>query len=488
MKDFVDKKCKLLLAIVTVALICTLIVLGIYMTGAVKPAADEKASQTETEGSAADGQTRQSDAVEPAEDEKAAQTETEEPAADEQAQKSSAPESLTHDGYILEQVVILSRHNIRSPLVGGDSVLSKITPHEWYKWTSPASQLSVRGGTLETSMGQYFRKWLESEGLFPENYHPDEEAVRIYANAKQRTIATAQFFTTGLLPTVNEDVEYHGEFDTMDPVFNPQLTYISDGYIKAAQEQIHKMYDDEIKDLADNYELISDVIDMEESSGVKDGSIKPFRTDDTVVKLEKNKEPSMEGSLKTACSVSDALTLQYYEEKDPVKAAFGNSLSQEQWTEMADIKDVYNDVLFTAPLISCNVANPLLREIYSEMNNKERQLTFLCGHDSNIGSVLAALDVAEYDLPGSIEQKTPIGVKLVFSKWKSESGEIFWDVDLVYQTSQQLRDVEILTEDDNPASVDVDLNGLTQNNDSLYADKDLKGRLEEAIKQYDSLE
>jgi glucose-1-phosphatase len=45
-------------------------------------------------------------------------------------------------------------------------------------------------------MGQYFRKWLEDEGLFPENYQPEEEDVRIYANAKQRTVATARFFTS----------------------------------------------------------------------------------------------------------------------------------------------------------------------------------------------------------------------------------------------------------------------------------------------------
>lgn len=466
-KELVDKKCKLLLVIVTIALICTLIVFGIFMTKTAEPVTDKETNHLNASA--------KEDIPNP------------DASAKEDTPHPNAPESLTHEGYTLEQVVVLSRHNIRSPLVGPDSVLSKITPHKWYKWSSPASQLSVRGGTLETSMGQYFRKWLESEKLFPENYQPDEEAVRIYANAKQRTIATAQFFTAGLLPTVNEDVEYHGEFDTMDPVFNPQLTYISDGYVKAAQEQIHKMYDDDIKDLADNYELISDVLDMEESSGVKDGTIAPFRTDDTVVKLEMNKEPAMEGSLKTACTVSDAITLQYYEESDPVKAAFGNSLSEEQWTEMADIKDIYNEVLFLAPLISYNVANPLLNEIYSEMNNKERQFTFLCGHDSNIGSVLSALDAAEYHLPGTIEQKTPIGVKLVFSKWKSKNDELFWDVDLVYQTAQQLRDVEILTEDDNPASVDIDLSGLEQNNDSLYTDNDLKGRLKEAIEQYDKI-
>lgn len=438
-----DNKSKILITIETVALICLAIVLGLYVSGATKPAGKTSAG--------------------------------------------TAPESLEHDGYTLEQVVVLSRHNIRSPLVGGDSVLSAVTPHKWFAWTSPASQLSVRGGTLETSMGQYFRKWLESESLFPENYHPEKGAVRIYANSKQRTIATAEFFSAGLLPTVNENVETHADFDTMDPVFNPCLTYVSDGYKKAVQDQIKELYTDEIEDLEDNYALVSKVIDMDKSSGARDGTVKPFRTDDTKVTLEAGKEPAMEGSLKTACSVSDAMTLQYYEEADPVKAAFGNDLSQQQWTEIADIKDVYNDVLFTAPLVADNIANPLLREIDSEMNAEGRRFTFLCGHDSNIASVLAALDADEYDLPDTIEKKAPIGVKLVFSKWKAANGAEYWDVDMVYQTTAQLRNAEILTADNHPASVDISFNGLDQNADSLYTDGDLKARFRESIGEYDKL-
>ena len=445
MKNTINKKLILLLGATVVALICLMLLLGLTLAGVVKPAGKPDESN------------------------------------------SSIPESMSHEGYKLEKVVVLSRHNIRSPLSGGDSLLGSVTEHEWFEWTSPASQLSLRGGSLETNMGQFFRKWLETEGLFPENYQPDEGDVRIYANAKQRTIATAQFFAAGLLPTVNEDVEYHGEFDTMDPVFNPQLTYISDGYIKAAKQQIDELYSNEVSELADNYELIEDVIDMDDSPAMKDGSIQTFRTDDTVITLEKNKEPTMEGSLKTACSVSDALTLQYYEEPDPVKAAFGNSLSEEQWTEIADVKDVYNDVLFASPLVACNVANPLLKVIRSEMNEEEREFTFLCGHDSNIGSVLAALDTKNYDLPATIEKKAPIGVKLIFTKWKSGSGELFWDADLMYQTTDQLRNADILDEQNHPASVDIDFNGLSQNNDSLYTDEDIKNRLTQAIKEYDKL-
>ncbi|MBQ7723641.1 MAG: glucose-1-phosphatase, partial [Selenomonadaceae bacterium] len=70
-----------------------------------------------------------------------------------------------HDKYNLTGMVVLSRHNIRAPLVDKNSAISKVTPHKWIKWTSAPSELSMRGGEEETIMGQYFRKWLVSENL-----------------------------------------------------------------------------------------------------------------------------------------------------------------------------------------------------------------------------------------------------------------------------------------------------------------------------------
>ena len=115
------------------------------------------------------------------------------------AEVSSAPKSFSNE-YTLDKVVVLSRHNIRSPLSDGSSTLAKVTPHQWFNWTSRASELSLRGGVLETIMGQYFRKWLESETLIPENYIPEDGEVRFYSNSMQRTIATAQYFSSGMLP------------------------------------------------------------------------------------------------------------------------------------------------------------------------------------------------------------------------------------------------------------------------------------------------
>ena len=268
--------------------------------------------------------------------------------------------TLSRDGYSLEQVVVLSRHNIRAPLSGEGSALDTITPNKWFEWSAPASQLSVRGGILETEMGQYFRKWLESEGLFELNYHPKDGAVRIYANSKQRTIATAQFFSAGLLPVANAEVEYNAEYDTMDPVFNPVFTYMSDDYSADIEEEINKIYGTAIANLGDNYDLISEVIDVQKSDDYKNGVFTGFDVGDSEFSFEEGKEPSVKGSLKTACQISDALVLQYFEESDPVKAAFGHNITEAEWEAISEVKDVYGDVLFSAPSVSVNVAHPLL--------------------------------------------------------------------------------------------------------------------------------
>ena len=58
------------------------------------------------------------------------------------------------DKYKLKEAVVLSRHNIRSPLSDSKSDLGRMTPHQWTKWSAGKSELTSRGGALETMMGQ----------------------------------------------------------------------------------------------------------------------------------------------------------------------------------------------------------------------------------------------------------------------------------------------------------------------------------------------
>lgn len=404
-----------------------------------------------------------------------------------------APVSSTGTcSYRLDGVTVLSRHNIRSPLSGSGSLLGDITPHEWFEWTSNPSELSLRGALLETMMGQYFRMWLEDEMLFPENYRPEEGDVRLYANSKQRTLATARYFSAGLFPVADVPIEIHAEYDTMDPTFNPRLTFLTDEYAEDIVEQIAEAggeggLEGIHEDLLDAITLLMDVTDMKESEAYQSGTFGDLLTDPTEIVLEEGKEPAMTGSIKTATSVADALKFQYYEEADDKAAAFGHDLTRADWLKIQSIVDTYTQMLFTAPLVSVNVANPLLREIRSELSNEERKFSFLCGHDSNIASVLSALGVEEYELPETVEPATPIGVKLVFERWLDDNDEAFYKVSMVYQSTNQICGNEQLSLENPPMKAALQFDGVETNDDGLIAEADLFELFDMAIDSYDKL-
>ena len=394
--------------------------------------------------------------------------------------------------YKLKEVVILSRHNIRSPLSTNGSALSKMTPHEWTNWSSAASELTLRGGVLETEMGQFFRKWTIETGLFKDNYVPTIDEVNVYANSMQRCIATAQYFSGGFMPVANLRVNHRYVPSKMDPIFFPRLTKSTEAFRTEAMKQINAMGGKEgligiNKSLKESYDLIAKVLDMKQSEYYKKGEIKDFVNNDTQITLELNQEPGMKGSLKNANSASDAFILQYYEEPDGMKAAFGHKLTTEDWTKIAKVKDVYGDVLFTAPIVAVNVAHPLLQYMYDELNDKDRKFTFLCGHDSNIASVDAALGVEDYSLPNSIEKKTPIGSKLVLEKWVDAAGKAYIAVNLVYQSTDQLKQMSLLDLQHAPQVFSLKLKGLNQNTDGLYTFEDVNARFLQAIRAYDDI-
>lgn len=395
--------------------------------------------------------------------------------------------------YILKEAVILSRHNIRAPLSTKGSLLEKVTTHPWFEWTAGASELTTRGGALENQFGLYFRKWLVDAGLFKENANPTTNEVNVYANSMQRCIATANYFKTALFPVGDVKVNHRFVPSKMDPVFFPRLTKTSKSFKAQALKEIAAMGGKKgivgiNEDLKEGYEITAKVLDLKDSPACKQDNLCAFDNYNTQIILEKGDEPRMKGSLKDANTCSDALILQYYEEPDAKKAAFGHNITLTDWTKIARIKDVYGDVLFAAPTVAVNVAHPLLVYMYDELSDKDRKLSFLCGHDSNIASVTAALEVEPYDLPNSIEKKTPIGCKLVFEKFEGKDGQMYCDINLTYQSTDQLRNIAMLGLNNPPQIFPISLKGLQKNADGLYLLNDVKARFMKAIRAYDKIE
>ena len=385
--------------------------------------------------------------------------------------------------YKMDKVVILSRHNIRTPLVVKGSVLTRLTDsdYKWFAWEGEAATLTPKGERLETLMGSFFKQWMDENGMLS-GYGKDPYAFRFYANAMQRCQATARFFADALLPGKDPKVEMNVQYDTMDPVFHPQITKISPEFEQRAQNELDSLMGDLNAHVAKQYALIEKVISISGSPAYPDTA--SFSQFPASVGYRLNAEPYMNGGLKMACSISDALVLQYYEEPDGRKAAFGQTLTIDDWTDIASVVEWYVDALFTMPSVAINVAHPLLLTILSEIRNENRVFSFLCGHDSNIGSVLASLEAEPYELEGTIEKHIPIGSKVVIEKFTGKDGKEYADIWLVYASAEQLRNESVLSFTNPPLAYQVRLNGLTENSDGLYALPDVEQRITKAINAY----
>ncbi|MBP5214151.1 MAG: histidine-type phosphatase, partial [Bacteroidales bacterium] len=389
--------------------------------------------------------------------------------------------------YKLEEVVVMSRHNIRSPLTSGGAAYMRVTPYEWFKSTSPSSQLSQRGGVLETEMGQFFRKWIVSTGLLPENYRPVDDEVLFYANSRQRTFATAKYFSAGFLPFANVEIQHKYDEDKMDPVFTPKFTKMNDAYRQQVIDEINALHGGPqawMQSVQPALTLLEEVIDIAHSPAAQNDTTH-FRFDDTQFKIEIDNEPKMTGGYTLANSVADALVLQCYESEN--MSAFGRELTEEQWRALCGIKEVYDGLLFTTHRAAVNLAYPLVSRIREELHHDGRKFTFLCGHDSNLASISAALRLNLPETEQALERRTPIGSKLVFEKW-TDGSEDYVAINLVYAKYPQMHVRTLLSPDEPPMVQPVTVEGLTANSDGLYRLADLDACLAGAMAEYEAIE
>lgn len=372
----------------------------------------------------------------------------------------AAPQQDAPPEYTLQQVLLMSRHNLRAPLADNGSLLVQATSRVWPKWSVPGGQLTPKGGVLEVYMGRYLSEWLAQQSFITSGTCPAPGSVYAYANSLQRTVATAQFFITGAFPGCDIPVHHQEKMGTMDPTFSPSITNDTPAFKKAALAAMEKQRQQEKLD--EGYRLLETVADYRQSPVCREKKQCELTGNNDVFSANLHEEPNVSGPLKIANSLVDAFTLQYYEGFAKNQVAWGEIKSDRQWQLLSALKNGYQDALFTSPDVARNVAAPLVKYINNALADKGAtgpKITLLVGHDSNIASLLTALRFKPYVLPEQYE-RTPIGGKIMFERWRDTKGNRdLMKVEYVYQSTEQLRNAEVLSLDNPPQRVTLELAG-----------------------------
>lgn len=352
----------------------------------------------------------------------------------------------------IERVLILSRHNVRTPLSRN---LFEFTPKPWPNWKEKNGYLTAKGALLEGFMGEFFSSWLIEEGVLTKNC-PDVKSFYVYANIAQRTMASASAFIDKAFPLCNITI-HHTANAQKDPIFNPVIHNASKAFKVEAVEQMQAVLNS--FNFQNSEEYLEKVLNYKESKYCLIKKKCDLVNDINKIFVNVGFKPNLEGPLKISKSVIDSFIMENYEGFPMDEVAWGTLETSEDWKVIMELSKGYHNVIFNTSIVAKDLAQPLLSFIKDLFIKKQYKVTLLMGHDANIYTVLKSLQVKPYMLSDQYE-KTPTGGKIVFQKWIDKiSSQCYLKIDYIYQTTKQMREGKKLSITNPPEFTLLELEG-----------------------------
>ncbi len=109
-------------------------------------------------------------------------------------------------------------------------------------------------------------------------------------------------------------------------------------------------------------------------------------------------------------------------------------------------------------------------------------------HDCTVLGTLSALGAKLDALPESIEQKMPIGVKLMFERLVDQEGQAWYRASMVYRSTEQIRSGEMLTPENPPMKYVLSFENDKATDEGLISEADFFALFNRTIEASDELE
>ncbi|WP_064592211.1 hypothetical protein [Streptobacillus moniliformis] len=310
----------------------------------------------------------------------------------------------------LKKILIYSRHGIRYPLFNLEEI-SKIVDPKKIKWDFEDGILTKKGEILEYEFGKYLKKYLDKLNF-------NISTKEFHTNSMKRTILTSKLLALAMFPFENIEIEYmFKDMKKLDLNYNITLTkdIINIEKIEKNDEKIRS-----------SYNLI------EKSLGLKKDSIYNLKSEITI---DDRGIIYSNGAFKYGTDIVDMYILKYYEGFKYDEIFKGDNFRKDL-KEMSKVKDSLLDLLF-ADKEYINYSETNSYKLMLKHAKNDVDLSVIVGHDSNIATILSALDIDSDDIGNEFE-KYPIGSKLIFKIYEDDS----FDLDMLYYDVDRIRYME----------------------------------------------
>jgi 4-phytase / acid phosphatase len=374
----------------------------------------------------------------------------------------------------LQFVVVLSRHGVRSP-TGEPSQYETYSRAAWPAWDVPPGYLTHHGYELMRSFGAWDRAQLAREGLLAASGCADAAHVAFVSDSDQRTRETGRALAEGMFPGCAPAVRALPE-GTPDALFHAMHAGVGAGDPSAALVAVRAAMAEQMGGTADaltrqyrpQLEKMERILSTCGPAEPEHTRMSLFDVPATLGPGRSGHGTELRGPVMTAASLSENFLLEYAEGMPKQDVGWG-CVDGATVRSLIALHTAAFDVEQRTPAAARMQASNLLDQIRRALAQAATGMAdpeapgsvgdralFLVGHDSNLASVAALLNL-HWDADGRRDD-TPPGSALVFELWKRRgTGETYVKIYFTTQTLEQMRNLTPLTAQNPPVRVPLTL-------------------------------
>jgi 4-phytase/acid phosphatase len=379
---------------------------------------------------------------------------------------------------VLQKVVIVSRHGVRTPIPGA-AELANWAAQPWPTWAEAPADLTPRGAELVTLLGRYYRQYLAEQAVVMAAGCPVREGVYVYADTAQRTKATAQALLDGFAAGCG--LTYRTKADGgLDSLFHPLEAGVCKLDPMIAQTRVLERVAGDLnrttRDLKPSYDTLQTVLDC-----CKPALCSAFGRGErctlpdlptALLPQSDGKGIGLLGALAIASTTSELLLLEYADGKPAADVGWGRATSAQMLQTWRLHTEAY-DLIQRTPYLARKKGSALLSRVAAAVTSA-RQLGFgapdpavrdakfvaYIGHDTNIWNLAGMMDVTWLQ-PGWQRNQTPPAGALMFEVRESADKKLRVYTSYLAQSLEQMRNATPLTAETPPAKTPLRIPGCS---------------------------
>ncbi|HET6977384.1 MAG TPA: histidine-type phosphatase [Pyrinomonadaceae bacterium] len=351
----------------------------------------------------------------------------------------------------LQHVIIVSRHGVRAPTWTSER-LRRYSAEPWPDFGVPPGYLTPHGSALMKLLGSYYRELYEQQGLLTTSGCENADRIYFRADTDQRTIESARALSEALLPGCK--LEIHSEKPGVsDSLFDPIEAGTAKPDPNLTTAALNGRVGPQLSAVVESHRLEFQLLQR-----VLNGAGKPAQSlfdEPLALKTEQN-AVTLTGPLSIASTLTQNLLLEYANGMSGTQFGWGR-LTASDLQQLLILHTAYAELMRRTPYLAqargSNLLDHVVRTLEQAASHKRvsgsigplnSSITVISGHDTNISN-LSGLLALSWALPSHQPDDVPPGGALIFSLWKSPTGEKLVRLQFVAQSLEQMHDARPLS-------------------------------------------